>query len=369
MNSKIYSRRSFFAVAAGVAASSLLAMRRSRAAAAVRVTIIEPAAVLRTAPSLIASHVARVNKGDFRTVLARSADGRWLQLADERGAATGWLFADLAAFVSGNLQDVPARTATAVLNATSAPTKRAARATVAPAVWPSWVPRITPSQRAMYKNAERFGKDLGMFTVVGDCNSQPPVYLRRVANGAFDGSRTDVRLQRVLTKFEASFGRISLAAKGGFGTAAMSDPMWADGALCDVKMGPFECEVWVSRASVVFIELGTGDQLSWGDFEAHYRPLIQLALRKGALPVLVTKADDLEASEGASSGYINSIVRKLAAELDVPLLDFYAATRDLPNFGLIDEGDKDFHLDGAGVQRHIEATLATLAAILGSDQI
>ena len=63
-------------------------------------------------------------------------------------------------------------------------------------------------------------------------------------------ARADVRLQRVLTKFEASFGRVSLAAKGGFGTAAMGDPLWADGALCGVDVGPFECEIWVSRASV-----------------------------------------------------------------------------------------------------------------------
>ena len=123
----------------------------------------------------------------------------------------------------------------------------------------------------------------------------------------------------------------------GIAAAAMSDPDWADHALCDKNVGPFACEVWVSRASIVFIEVGTGDQYEWKEFEKNYRPLIAHALKKGALPVLVTKADDLEARNGAPSGYINNVIRTLADEYNVPLLDFWQATRALPNNGLIDE--------------------------------
>lgn len=353
-------RRVFLRAGASAALSLLASGRDSHARdprAAAQVTITEPMTWLRAAPSLIAPNAVAVRKGEFHSVLGRSTNGRWLKLED------GWLFADLGAFTAGKIEDVPAIGAPTPSTATGTKTAKTVRATAAPSAWPKWAPRITDKQRAIYAAAPKAGKDLGMFTVVGDCNSQPPVYLRRVANGDFDGSRADVRLQRVLTKFEASFGRISLAAKGGFGTAAMGDPLWADGALCGVDVGPFECEIWVSRASVVFIELGTGDQYTWQTFEEHYRPLVQLALRKGVLPVLVTKADDLEFHEGAASGYINAVVRRLAAEFSVPLLDFHAATRDLPNFGLLDEGDKDFHLDGAGIQRHIEATLMTLAAL------
>lgn len=354
------SRREFLCAGASAAMSLLASGRSSHArnlGAAAQVTITEPLVWLRAAPSLTAPNVAVVRKGEFHGVLGRSMNGRWLKLPD------GWLLADLAAVAAGRIEDVPMVGLPIPSAATGTKASKTSRATAAPSLWPKWVPRITDRQRAIYAAAPKVGKDLGMFTVVGDCNSQPPVYLRRVANGEFDGSRAEARLQRVLTKFEASFGRISLAAKGGFGTAAMGDPLWADGALCGVNAGPFECEIWVSRASVVFIELGTGDQYTWQSFEEHYRPLVQLALRKGVLPVLVTKADDLEFHEGAASGFINAVVRRLAIEFSVPLLDFHAATRDLPNFGLLDEGDKDFHLDGAGIQRHIEATLLTLAAL------
>ena len=207
------------------------------------------------------------------------------------------------------------------------------------------------------------GRDADRFTVVGDCNSQPPVYVRRVATGEYDTSRIEPRLQATVLKFSPSFGRVSIAARGGFGTEAMSDPSWADPAVCDPGVGPFACEVWVSRASVVFIELGTGDQFGWKDFEAHYKPLVQHALRVGVLPILVTKSDDIEVAGGAPSGHINGVIRRLARELQVPLMDFDLATRALPNHGLLDEGDKDFHLNDAGIQRHIEATLQTLTAL------
>ena len=93
--------------------------------------------------------------------------------------------------------------------------------------------------------------------------------------------------------------------------------------------------------------------------------MIEHALAKGVLPVLVTKADDIETASGAPSGAINAVIKKLATEFQVPLLDFYAATRELPNFGLLDEGDKDFHLSYAGMDRRMLTTLQTLAAITG----
>jgi hypothetical protein len=243
-----------------------------------------------------------------------------------------------------------------------APAKKPAKKAAAS---PAWIPAITPQQRALYQNAVKAGKDPNVFTVVGDCNSQPAVYLQRLASGQFDASTLDPRLQGVVQQFAPSFSRVSLAAQGGLGAGMMMDPMWADGALCDKSDGPFACELWVSRASIVFISLGTQEQYSWKDFEKNYRPMVEHALAKGVLPVLVTKADDIETASGAPSGYINDVVRKLAKEYSVPLLDFQAAARELPNGGLIDEGDKDFHQSYAGMDRRIFTTLQTLAAITG----
>lgn len=225
------------------------------------------------------------------------------------------------------------------------------------------VPRITAAHKAVYRSSVKSGKDLRMFAVVGDCNSQPSVYLGRVASGEYDVTKLGKRLQQTVAQFQPSFPRVSLAAGGGFRAGSMMDPTWADGALCGTQQGPFECEVWVSRAGVVFIELGTGDQYTWEGFESHYRPMIELARKKGVLPILVTKADRLEEFAGAPPDYLNAVVRRLAKEYGVPLLDFALAARTLPNQGLLDEGALDFHLSDAGKDLHILLTLQTLDQI------
>ena len=57
------------------------------------------------------------------------------------------------------------------------------------------------------------------------------------------------------------------------------------------------------------------------------------------------------------------MIRRLASEYNVPLLDFWQATRTLPNNGLLDEGGLNFHLSPAGRDLHLVATLQTLDAI------
>jgi hypothetical protein len=326
------------------------------AAEETKITITTPQVWLRSAPSVLAGNVASVKKGEFYLINARSEDGAWWRLSVP-GAKTNqtWMLADLGALYSGKLEAVP-------VVAVALPAPSAAKL----AAFPKWIPQITPAQRAIYQRAVNAGKDPGLFTVVGDCNSLPPIYLQRIAAGQFNVAALG-GLQRTVQQFNKSFSRISLAANGGFNAKAMMDPAWAPGNLCDVKngAGPLACELWISRASVVFISLGTQEQYDWKDFEKNYRPMIEHALSKSVLPVLVTKADDIETASGAEPGTINAIIRKLAAEYQVPLLDFYAATRELPNNGLIDEGDKDFHLSYAGMDRRMLTTLQTLAAITG----
>ncbi len=360
-NTPRYHRRILAALlACKLAALVNLHPAQSQAPLPPKITITAEQAWLRRTPSLVAGNTLPVFKGQFYDVIGRTADSTWWQLAvPDAGKSTGtWLLADLGALYSGDLKAAPV---------VSAPFKPSPTATTArrSAPFPAWIPRITPKQRAIWQNSVRAGKGLNLFTVAGDCNSQPSVYLRRLASGQFDASTLEPRLQAITQRFAPSFGRVSLAAQGGFGSHAMMDPTWADGALCGTTMGPFECELWVSRASIVFISLGTQEQYTWRDFEKHYRPIIEHALSEGVLPVLMTKADDIETLAGAPSGYINNVIRRLAGEYDVPLLDFWAATRDLPNNGLIDEGDKDFHLSYAGLDRKILVTLQTLAAIAG----
>jgi hypothetical protein len=308
-------------------------------------------AFLRPEPSLIASSTQPVFANQSFPVVGRTADRRWLQL--NAPGAPGWILAAYGV-LKGNLSATP------VLTASLKPAL-----TRAPASLPRWIPAITPRMRQLYQQSAKAGRDLSMFTVVGDCNSESTAYLGRLAAGTFQLSKGQEYLQASITRFAAAFPRASLATHGSFGAMAMFDGTWADPAQCLPDEGPLACELRVSKASIVFIALGTGDQYAWKDFEQNERAVIDFVLKAGALPVLVTKADDLETHSGAPSGAINSVIRRLGKEYGVPVLDFWAATRTLPNYGLRNEGNDNFHMTPAGSDTRILATLQTLAALTG----
>lgn len=246
-----------------------------------------------------------------------------------------------------------------------------------PAAVASWLPKLSPRAWQLYTASLDAGHNAHLFTLAGDSNSNPLRFLDRVTSGAFPlGVYPELR--PVVDWFAPSFSHLSLAVGGGFSTTDVIDPANAAGITgCLSGEGLFACELRMSKASVVFILLGTGDRFDWHEFENHYRALLDNAIHQHVLPVLVTKADDLETWQGgASSGYINNVIRRLAQEYQLPLLDLWAATRSLPvvpnpalpkrpftQDGLQDEWGYYFHLTDAGQDRHILITLQTLALL------
>jgi hypothetical protein len=98
-----------------------------------------------------------------------------------------------------------------------------------------------------------------------------------------------------------------------------------------------ECEYRLDHPSVIFINAGTLNMASPdGDYESMMRKIIEFWINHGVVPILNTKADDLE-------GYnrFNTLTRRLAAEYDIPLWDFYAVAQTLPNGGM---GGDNVHL-------------------------
>jgi len=75
--------------------------------------------------------------------------------------------------------------------------------------------------------------------------------------------------------------------------------------------------------------LGTNDVNHKATFEANLRKIIELSLAQGVLPVLTTKADNLE-----GDGAINLEIARLAYDYDLPLWNFWLSIRDLPGKGI-----------------------------------
>jgi hypothetical protein len=240
--------------------------------------------------------------------------------------------------------------------------------------YPAWIPTLSARAQALLQKSVKVGHNPRLFTVAGDSNSNPLRYMGRISTGEFDLSKYPT-LRAVATRFAPSFAHTSLAVAGGFRAADMFNAALvttADG--CQTGEGIFACELRTSNASIVFIQLGTGDKFLWREFEGNYRAMIDHAIRNNVLPVLTTKADDIESIQGgASDGYINGVIRRLAREYQMPLMDFYAATRNLPvipnpnlphrpytQFGLQDEWGYYFHLNDIGQTQHVLITLQTL---------
>jgi hypothetical protein len=59
------------------------------------------------------------------------------------------------------------------------------------------------------------------------------------------------------------------------------------------------------------------------------RQLIEFLIENGVVPILSTKADNLEGDES-----VNATLTRLALEYEIPLLNYWQALQSLPNQGL-----------------------------------
>ncbi len=333
------------------------------------VTISVDSVFAYSAPDWNAGRVGRLMKWQTARAIGRNPNGEWLQI--DYGNSLVWLHRTTVSFpgdLNGNNSPLMALPVTEKAGRLSPSRTR---------MTTTGTPVISARARQLYRQAIAAGRDATLFTVAGDCNSEPPVYLGRFAAGGFDLSAHGFgALQATARKFARSFTWSSVAVEGGHNSASVLDPLFADSRRCEASESPLACELRRSNASIVFIGLGTGDTFIWQDFEANYRRIIDTALAANVLPVLVTKADDLEATQGgAPSGTINAIIRRLGAEYQLPVMDFALAARRLPDQGLAEEGKEvagqglvyaaasRFHLNGYGMDARILLTLTTLSAI------
>jgi hypothetical protein len=68
------------------------------------------------------------------------------------------------------------------------------------------------------------------------------------------------------------------------------------------------------------------------EHETYLRQIIEFSTTQGAVPILSTKADNLEGDYS-----INASIARLSREYDIPLWNFWRATQPLPDHGLEDE--------------------------------
>lgn len=197
---------------------------------------------------------------------------------------------------------------------------------------------ISDAMRAVYERGLEMGNDPNRFSIIGDCQNVSSYFLAVFENpGEFALGEEYTYLQPTIDYYQGSFSRTSLAVKGGFNAAAILSPLRADPKSCNKDESPLDCELRAWRPSVVFVSMETW----WSEkpaevYDKHMRQVIERILAAGAVPIIATKADNLEGDHS-----INATIAQIAYDYEIPLWNFWAAVQPLPNHGLSSD---NFHL-------------------------
>jgi hypothetical protein len=204
--------------------------------------------------------------------------------------------------------------------------------TTSPEDWQSLpvIPSVSEMVKEIYENGIALGNNPLAFSKIGDCGSTPAWFLGDFDRGEKYYSLGEHQyLEPVIQEFQGSYGRTSLAAKSGFNASSIFTPLWANREYCQPDETPLACEYRVQRPILAFIMLGSNDVWHLDTFEPQMRKIIEFSIDSGVIPVLSTKADNLEKDH-----QINQTIARLAMEYQIPLINYWRAVQELPNQGL-----------------------------------
>jgi hypothetical protein len=234
-----------------------------------------------------------------------------------------------------------------------------------PEDWMNWpvVPETTKRVYEIYQHGIELGNNPQHFSKIGDCHNVKEAFM-----GLFDKPgwyklrNENAHLQPVIDWFSGSFDRDGYAVQGGFNAAAVLNPTWADQEFCEPDESPVACEIRIHQPSFAIVSL----ELAWlgrtpERYEDYLRQVLDLLIAQGVVPILATKADNVEGDHA-----INYTTAKLAYEYDLPLWNFWRAAQDLPNHGMDPMRNDGFHISYEAWTERSFTALRTLDVIWGS---
>jgi hypothetical protein len=254
--------------------------------------------------------------------------------ADETVSGTGVETQDLASLQKTGTS-VPMLATRIASSATPSGTP-APTATLAPDFWMDLpvVPTVSERAKEIYRRGQLLGLNPAAFSKVGDCEATSTWFL-----GVFDGPPNGydlaeyTRLGSTIDAFAGSWKRDSLAVRAGFTATSVMTALWADPKQCHSGETPLACEYRLHQPAFALIMLGSNNAARPERFEPQLRALLDQTIAAGIVPILSTKADNLEGDHS-----INAAVARLALEYDIPLWNFWAAVQPLPRHGLAEDG-------------------------------
>ncbi len=191
---------------------------------------------------------------------------------------------------------------------------------------------LSARSREIYALGQEMGNDARNFSRIGDCNSAAPAFL--VGFGEEYNLAEFGYLQPAIDYFQESFARPSYAARAGLNTSGVLSTLWT-AEICLAGESLLACQYRLDLPAFAIISLGTNESYyehhDPGVFERNLRVILDETIARGILPILATKADNLEGDH-----VINATIARLALEYDLPLWNFWLAVQHLPDNGLLE---------------------------------
>jgi hypothetical protein len=203
---------------------------------------------------------------------------------------------------------------------------------LAPEDWQNWpvVPTVSPEMKAVFQAGLALGNNPAAFSKIGDGEISTVWFLTQydlAPSNYHLGSHTE--LQSVIEHFSGSFGRVGPSAGRGYDTTIILGPVLAGTKGCNPGESHLDCELRVYHPSFAIISLGTNQVWQPQVFEPELQQIIERLLKAEVVPILSTKADNLE-----GNNRINTLITRLAYEYNLPLWNFWRAVQPLPAHGL-----------------------------------
>jgi LysM repeat protein len=190
-------------------------------------------------------------------------------------------------------------------------------------------PNVRENIREIYARGQEFELNPRAYSKVGDSTIENPYFLGRFDEGPYNLGEFSY-LQTVVDYYAGSHARQGQAVRVGFHSWTVTDPLWADKAVCIPNETPVACEIRLHRPSIIIIRLGSNDAGVPGSFDFNVRQVVEYAIQQGVIPVIGTKADRFEGPGNVN----NNILRQIAADFQIPLWDFDAIAVTIPGRGL-----------------------------------
>jgi hypothetical protein len=216
---------------------------------------------------------------------------------------------------------------------------------LSPDAWMSLpiIPTVSETARMVYQHGLEMGNDPHAFSKIGDCQSISTYFLSYFDLPGYYNLGNFTSLKETIDWYSGSFSRDGFAVKGGFNAAAVLSPLRSDPKQCNVNESPIACEFRLHHPSIAIISLEEWWSGNPENYSTYMRQIIEFSIEQGVVPIIATKADNLE-----GNNLINQTIANLAMEYDIPLWNFWSAVQPLPNHGLIafnSSGEVDmFHL-------------------------